>query len=141
MISLVLILLLAIHHQGLTDETEPTEQPRVCQCPEELPWPGHGFTNLNEQQLCGKELMYMVPNTTCDKETIYRCKVNETIPDIKEKCRDSFCIPSSVKVCTTKKEPVDDHCLRHRFCHEERVMKRHMEYLYGKNWQKKFVFN
>jgi len=138
MISSVLMLLLAIYHQGSTDDIELTEQSSLCQCPPELPWPGHGFTYQNDQLLCGKELMYMVPNTTCDKVTIYSCKVNETVPDIDEKCGNSFCIPTSVKVCTRPNNKVNEHCLRHRFCHEERVMKKHMEYLYGKNWQKKF---
>jgi len=137
MISSVLILLLAIYHQGLTDETELTERPIVCQCPSELPWTGHGVTYQDDQLLCGKELMYMVPNTTCDKETIYSCKLNATVPDIDEKCR-YFCIPTSTKVCTRSNNKVNDQCLRHRFCHEERVMKKHMEYLYGKNWEKKF---
>jgi len=136
MISPVVVLLVVIYHHGSADETQPTEQPSLCQCPEELPWPGHEFTYLNEQQLCGKELMYMVPNTKCDKETIYSCKVNATVPELQKKCR-YFCIPSSIKDCTFNKE-LDDHCLRHRFCHEERVMKKRMENAYGKNWQTKF---
>jgi len=137
MISSGVILLLAIYHHGYADETQPTEQPSTCICPAELPWPGHEFDINNDQLLCGKELMYMVPNTTCDKETIYSCKVNETVPEFQEKCR-YFCIPSSIKDCTKFKNELDDHCLRNRFCHEERVMKKRMENAYGKNWRKKF---
>jgi len=137
MIPSLVVFLLAIYQKGSADETQPTEQPSVCQCPDELPWPGHGFTYLNEQLLCGKELMYMVPNTKCDKESIYSCKINKTVPEFQEKCRD-FCIPTSIKDCTKSNNKLYDHCLRERFCHEERVMKKRMEHLYGKNWQKKF---
>jgi len=134
--SSVVVLLLALNHQGLADEVQPTEQPSLCQCPEELPWPGHEFDISNEQLLCGKELMYLVPNTKCDKETIYSCKVNGTVPEFQEKCR-YYCIPTSIKDCTYGKE-LRDQCLRHRLCHDEKVMKRRMENLYGKNWHKKF---
>jgi len=132
-----LILLLSIYHHGSADETQLTEQQSTCQCPAELPWPGHEFDESNEQLLCGKEIMYMVPNTKCEKETIYSCKVNETVPEFQKKCRD-FCIPTSIKDCTKFKNGLDDHCLRTRFCHEEKVMKRRMENLYGKYWEKKF---
>jgi len=133
MILSVVVLILTIYSEGTADANE---QSGDCQCPSELPWPGHEFSPLNRQLLCGKELMYMVPNTTCDKEAIYSCAINETVPEFQEKCK-YFCIPSSVKDCTFNNE-LQDLCLRDRFCHVETVMKKRMENAYGKNWRKKF---
>jgi len=138
MISSVIMLLLAIYCQGSTDETQPTEMSSVCQCPAELPWPSEEIY-LNTQELCGKELMYMVSNTKCEKESIYNCKVNETVPEFQKNCGRGFCIPSFVKDCTYNKE-LSENCLRNRACHEERVMKKKMENAYGKNWRQKFNY-
>jgi len=140
-IALILTTLSAMHVIGSDVETD-NEPERECLCPEQLPWPNYPFTETNTQLMCGKELMYLVPNTTCVREAMYSCKVNETKAeffrdcDTKDPRAPARCAPTSEETCGKRKhnpKKVTPECLRTRHCDIPNRTRGKIMILYGKD--------
>jgi len=153
-ILLTLTAFITLQVFGLDDEPEDyfnDDKQRVdtnenCLCPEKLPWSNYSFTEFNIQEMCGKELMYLVPNTTCVHEGVYSCKVNETKAIFDYECRmryvhsPVYCAPTVLEECAQSK-PVkkpENHmeCLRSRSCDSRHRLISKLKVTYGKNAKK-----
>jgi len=131
--------------EGETGSSE-TEREESCLCPEQLPWHNYPFTESNSQQICGKELMYLVPNTTCVRDAVYDCKINETKAEFKKECKmryvrsPVYCAPTVLEECAqgkpVKKAENYMSCLRKRSCDVPHRTLTKLKITYGKDAKK-----
>jgi len=140
-IVLLFTTLSAMHVIG--SDLETSNEPRgECLCPEQLPWPNYPFTETNDQLLCGKELMYLVPNTTCVRDAMFSCKVNETKAEFIRQCDTTDplgperCSPVTEYDCGKRKnkpkQKIDVECIRTRICDIPNRTRGKIMEIYGK---------